>query len=330
MNSTYELQASTPTYSPPTPKMVITDEMYFTNLDNQVRDKFKDWEVLNMLPAVKMIMGRAKIPELALLDYPVEGYYYKTPELKELFKKIRNIQQNPDVYTKIHDDDMLGRLRATYDSDLFGISPVTGYPWPGSPLKRRWDILTKVMQSEEFDDKIRKYPWTIPSVMEAVKKTKKGMVNLVELAALIGNPKLLTAAAETSCLGRMYAQVTGSYCMRSSYKTEYVWAVKKEVEELGTKIVEAYNKTMDANTIQYENKIHLVAAHESNMYDMVWGYLELPRVAHLGYVMATQKNYFWILDYGEELYDYYTTDFITTENYYEKRSTILKELGMTK
>lgn len=295
----------------------ITDEDYFINIDRQVRDKFPKWEVENMLPVAKMVFGRAEVPDLAMEDYPVEGYYYKTPELMELFKRVRNIQQNREVYLKVHKDDMLAKLNAVYDSDLFGTPPVSGYPWPDSPLKRRWDLLTHVMQSEEFDNG-KAEPWTIPLIMDAIGKKTTGTFNLVELAALIRDPKLLTAAAETNALGRMFATMTGS-CFSSSIVPTYRWLVRSDVEALGTKIVEAYNNTMGNNEI--------VAPHENNMEEMGWGgMLEVPRVAHLGRVAATKKNYFWILDYGACILDYYTTDFITTDIFIKNRKELIQQI----
>ena len=312
----------------------IGDVGYFNMIDNQVRSKFVEFEKKVCLPAAKMLYAGADIPDLAMFNYPVEGYYSKSPELTELFQRVRNIQQNPTIYRKINEhkqDNMLSILKAVYENDLMGTEPTAFYPWKDSPIKRRYDILTLATQDTTvFDDKAER-PWDIPSIMAAVEKKRRGIINLVELASMTGDVRCLCAGAESNSLGRMFGVMSGSYSCGIT-RTEYIWKVSPGVQALGEKIVNEYNKLIGENWTHFGNIVVkgaedislLIPPSLDNVHTLKMSF-ELPRVAHIGFLRLPKINYFWVMNwigvkdvytrhflvsgefdkYSEDLYDYW-------------------------
>lgn len=308
-------------------KVIADDESFFINIERQIRDKFSRWEVEECLPLVKMVYARSEIYDSDMIDYPVEGYYYKSKELTELFKRIRNIQQNKDVYKRIRIDDQVKFLKGVYENEIFGLPAQKSYPWPDSPIHRRWDLLTNIMSDDGLFYTYAHRPWSIDGVMNVLSGKLVGNPTLVELAGLIGKPLLLTAAAETNSLGRMYAAMSGSFSMGVP-KSVYIWNVSEIVFDLGKKIVEAYNKLMKNRNTYLGNKgdTEIILPTADNMKYLDWGSMELPRVAHLGYLTETKYNYFWLADYDGKVYDYYTRDFITTNDFVKNHDEILTKI----
>jgi hypothetical protein len=266
--------------------------------------------VRKVLPVLREVYEKSGTYDWEMEEYPVEGYYYKSKELTEVFQRVRNLQQNKKIYDRVNRDwDELVYLRGIYESELFGVKHMSYYPWPDAPLQRRWDALTRMMSDDSIVNQNSTKPWSIPFVMEHLSKYLNGQSNLVELAGLIGKPILLTCAAETNSLGRMYSFCSGA-CSIEKPVVEYVWKVSPKVEVLGRKIAVAYNEMMKGFYIKMPDP--------NNCWGFDWDTPELPRVAHLGYVMATRENYFWIVDRVEEVFDYYTADFITTKNVQSK------------
>ena len=289
----------------------ITDTKYFVKLDDMVRTQMMRYETETVLPVARRIFSSLP-PDVQKLksDFPVEGYYYKTDALRELFILVRNFQQNKDVYKHIDaSSEDIAFLKRLYENDLFGEKARRKYPWPDAPVQRRWDILTIVMSDPVFDDGTPR-PWTIDNVLAMLRRERTGHANLVELAAQVGDPVLLTAAAETNALGRMFAWVTGSMGSSPSEFIEYQWLVSKEVQELGDRIINAYNTLFGEERI-----LHLSS---NNMQHQYWPELDVPRVAHLGLVLLTGENYFWIVDYDGTVSDRYSIEMITTESFIKK------------
>lgn len=295
----------------------IDDVSYFNMIDNQIRNVFSSWEVENCLPAVRIIWARSNVPDIAMENYPVEGYYSQSKELTELFIKIRNIQQNTALYKKIstQNNDLLDFLKSVYENEIMGEEPSSWYPWPDSPMKRRYDIMTLTMQDKNAFNEHAQFPWDIPTIVKSVGSHYKGRPNLVELAYLANDPRCLCAGCETNALSRMYACLSGSYSLGAT-KTIYNWKVSKEMESLGTKLVEGYQKIMSF-TGPFGNKnetLKMVVPTKDNAHSLVMTF-KTPRIAHLGYLLESKLNYFWILDVSYRMYDIYTPHFITTESF---------------
>lgn len=278
-------------------------------VENQIRGVMKDKETTYFLPVAKELLSKSGIVEEELKEYPVEGYYYNTPELKLYQKIIRNIQHNNEVYSRIKSCEELEILRNLCDNDIFGIKDPLKRE-NNSPLHRKHDILTLVMEDEKYFDHSLKRPWTIPKIMESIGNWADNRVNLTELAYLTGDPLCLCCSAETNCNYRMVAWISGS-CSSSYHLGDimYVWEVSDAVEELGKRIINEYTKLLNANTLKIPTLgNHIYLSKTTNT----------PRVSLLGYVDFTKEYYHWIADENDLVRDEYNKNVITTESYINK------------
>lgn len=304
-------------------QIIIDDTKYFAIIDNQVRKLFAKFEVESCLPKAEQIWESIGKPPLQ--DFPIEGYYYKSDQLRRYFTLIRNFQQNKEVYKLVKESPALEFLRNVLHTDIFGreCPPDGEYPWPDAPLRRRWDILTSTMQNKKLFDNHAVRPWTIQNVMANVHKQFTGMNNLPELAVLIGQAELVCAACETNSLGRMFAMLTGSFSM-SPPPPKFTWKVRQDVEELGASICHLYNKITNPFNQKWWGVSYSIMpptlelvnlSDQGKLKDPLDWSIEYPRVAHLGYVIKPDLNYFWILDNNGGLKDLYQKELLTTEKY---------------
>lgn len=302
-------------------KQVITNSDYFFMIDNQVRPAMMKIETEKFLPLAKKFLEKCNVTISELKEYPIEGYYYETKELSLYSKILRNLQHNKDVIAKFVDCEELEKLKNICNNDLFGLEDPAGRGGEG-PIKRRYDILTRTMESMEIfpDQFFVPRPWSIDRIMDGLSTQFGNRANLVELAYLTGDPKCLCSGAESNSAYRMFACITGSYAISASYKpVEYVWEVTPEVEDLGKRIVVEYNKFLNNESI--------VTPTVKNVWR--WNLKpKVPRVALLGYVKATNEYYHWILDERFQLSEVYSPNIITTQTYEEgvKKKGYLKQL----
>jgi hypothetical protein len=304
-------------------EQIITDRVtnldYFFMIDNQVREAMKKIETEEFLSIAKRFLEKCNVTLDELRDFPIEGYYYETEELSLYSKILRNLQHNKDVIDKFVDCEELERLKQICNNDLFGLLDPRGRGGEG-PIKRRYDILTRTMENMAVfpDQNDTPRPWTIDRIMQGLSTEYGNRANLVELAYLTGDPRCLCAGAESNSLYRMFACITGSYAC-SVPKVEYIWEVTPEVECLGKRLVDEYNKFLNKNT--------MVAPTVDNIWR--WNRKpKIPRVALLGYVTATREYYHWILNDRFQLFEVYSPNIITTQTYEEgvRKQGIMEQL----
>lgn len=299
----------------------ITTRMYFAMIDNQVRDIYASFEEHVLLPKVIDLYSSISMSSdlKDLMEFPTEGYYYKTEGLRKYFQLVRNIQHNKNVFSKIDEsNENFKLLQKICADDIFGTVKAD----TESPLPRKKDGLTLCLESmEDYTSR----PFTIPTILERVKAFKSGKPGLVEMAIETGDVVCMTAGCETNSLYRMFALMSG--CSMIPTKYEYVWKVDAAVETIGSRLVDEYNKILayidtenNSGANFYEGtkliKRTLIKPSINNFHDLS-GKIEKPRVAHMGYIRATGENYFWILKDDEQVEDKYTTEFMTTEKYKE-------------
>jgi hypothetical protein len=299
----------------------ITNTDFFFMIDNQVRDIFAAFEEAILLPKVEHIYKENSIDESVLKDYPYEGYYYKTDKLRRYFKLVRNLQHNGKVYESINvDSDAFKLIKSICDRDIFGTLPSDGL----SPLPRRKDIMSICMEKMGGG-------WAIDSIMARLDEFKTGNPNLVELAYLTKNPACLTSGCETNSLYRMFALISGCYMGAPVKPTvyEYVWLVDKEIEELGIKLADEYNKIFDmfplAQYNQYSGSTlsrRNITSPRPELVRVLNKKPEAPRVAFLGHNLDNGQNYYWILEKDLTVKDLWSKDFITTESYMKTGSGV--------
>lgn len=285
----------------------IDNTDYFYMLDNQVRPAMQAAEVGVFLPIAKRVLANAGVDLTSLKDYPVEGYYWESDSLRLYLQILRNLQHNEDVYEKVTDSEELRFLQNICNNDIWGIEDPHKRE-NKAPLKRRYDILTITMEDASIfpDHDTASRPWTIERIMAGLKNNYDNRTNLVELAYLTNNPKCLCCGAETNILYRMFACISGSFSCRAIFSPIYEWKVSPEVEDLGKRIVTAYNALL-------QNEIIVAPTLENHT--KFTKEPKLPRVAMLGYVTETNEYYHWILTNYGDLEEIYSTNIITTESY---------------
>lgn len=297
----------------PTIDIDITNEDFFFMIENQIRDWMKVEEEKIYLPIARELLKKSGISLHDLELYPVEGYYHESEGLREYFKLLRNFQHNEKVYEKLKPCEELTKLQNLCHNDIWGIEDERERS--KSPLRRRYDIVTLTMESKKIfpDQDENPWPWTIERIMNGLSSYFDNRTNLVELAYLINNPKLICCAAETNCMYRMFACISGSYSMGPVAKEIYHWKVDKDVEEMGARLIAEYNKLLSEDRVlvvpSLDNHIRLEKSPK------------LPRVSMLGYVLKTNQYYHWILDEDYKLIDKYSQEIITTESYTKKQGT---------
>ena len=286
--------------------ITITDVDYFFMLDNQIRPSMMKYETEVLLPKAKRVLELTGVKVEDLQPFPTEGYYHETEDLRLYFQIIRNIQHNKEVYKKVQDSEDLRDLQKVCHNDLFGIEDPLKRA-NDSPLKRRYDILTLTLEDPTIfpDHNTNPCPWSIKRIMDGIGQQYKNRTNLVELAYLTREPKCLCCGAETNSLYRAIATTSGSYSLHASEPT-YVWKVSPEVEELGRRIAGAYNNLIG---------MYVIAVPTLGNHTTFKKAPKVPRVALLGYVIASQQYYHWILDWTMRLTEIYSTNIITTESY---------------
>ena len=289
------------------PTIKIDDTDYFYMMDNQIRPAMQAAEVNVFLPIAKRVLDKAGVSFDQLKNYPIEGYYWENDNLQLYFKILRNLQHNEDVYKKVKDSEELRFLQKVCNNDIWGIED----PYKRenkAPLKRRYDILTITMENVSIfpDHNTTPRHWTIARIMAGLKNNYDNRTNLVELAYLTNNPKCLCCGAESNILYRMFACASGSYSLHAILAPTYEWNVSPEVEDLGKRIVIAYNKFLQTEAI-----VAPTLENHTKFTKMP----KLPRVAMLGYLTETDEYYHWILTSYGDLQEIYSPNIITTESY---------------
>ena len=286
----------------------ITDKDYFFMIENQIRKMMPDYEEKVMLPKAENILISNNIRDEELLDFPTEGYYYKTDSLRRYFKIARNLQENCMVYKRIKKTQEVDEFINFFENDIFGKEASDRLE--DAIMPRRKDILTLTLLDNELFNFNSTRPWQIDDVVNKLKYHYSGTVNLVELAYLTKEKECLASGAETNALYREFVLISG--CYFSVPIIEYVWDVKKEVQDMGKRLVEAYNKLIGCKMISPDIKNHFYLNKNS----------QKPRLAHLGSILVTGEYYFWDVNENGETKDFYDTEFHTTETYYTKRGYV--------
>ena len=292
--------------------ITITNTDYFFMLDNQIRPSMQKFESEVLLPKAKRILEMAGVKIEDLRQYPTEGYYHETPDLRLYFQILRNIQHNTAVYERVKNSEELRTLQKVCHNDLFGIEDPLKRE-NNSPLKRRYDLLTITMEDKTIfpDLDTSSTPWNISRIVDGIGTHYNNRTNLVELAYLTGETKCLCCGAESNSLYRAIAYGTGS-CSFSMPPVAYVWKVTPEVEILGQRIINAYNELIGHEQIVIPSLENVSSMKREP---------KVPRVALLGYVDTSKSYYHWILDECMHLTEIYSPAIITTESFEKNRGS---------
>lgn len=220
----------------------IDNMTFFRIVDKLVRKNMQQVET-ELLPVAREALKDSALP---LGEFPVEGYYGKTSELKEFFNHIRTLQ------TEFSDKQShaIELLHKFYSHDVFGlgqavrtaISPEGAwYPRePAAVISPRVDPLTVALTKAVKGPATVKQDLTIGNVGSQLEDADLG-VGLVGLGVLVDrveqrkdgryNPIATTLARETTVLS--------AYVPTMRSLSQYL--VDPEVEEQGNRVIDAYN-----------------------------------------------------------------------------------------
>lgn len=286
----------------------ITNSDFFFMIDNQIRNIVSLYEVGVLLPLAENILEQSNIKKHELINYPIEGYYYKTPSLKLYFKILRNLQMNKLLFDKIKDTSELRKLKYFAENSLFGQLkpyPIDGYK--NAPIRRVYDIVTLTMEDKLLFDKESTRPWSIDAIMRGCSYHITERPNLVELGYMTGDVRCVCAGLETNSAYRMVAMVS---CF-SMALVEYIWDVSPKIEAAGKNLIHCYNQLLVGDS---NGPIVCPNIFNHRLYKKT---PELPKVANLGCVTGTAENYFWVYGVDDKVTDIYTTKFLTAQTYTE-------------
>ncbi len=275
---------------------VVNDKAYFFMIENQIRKKFPVYEVNSSYTVAEEVLKDSGITFDELKDYPVEGYYYKSQDLKDYFKIMRNLQENSAIRGRVDQDASSFKvLKKLTDSDLFG-HVVSDKHRGESILPRRYDIVALTMRDESIFNLNSTRPWTLIEVIENLHKHASGNPNLVELAYLTKDRECLVSAVETNIMYRDVVRTKG-------ISSPPDWQVNPEVEKMGAAVIEEYNRLFDLGLLipTFKNKSALSSKPER------------PKIAAVGEVIQTKEWYSWRTNWKGDVSEHYTKELPTTE-----------------
>ena len=303
--------------------MIINNLEYYYAIENQVRSGMEYFEENFMLPKVQNFLVESNVSQNTIVDYPVEGYYYKTQGLKEYFTIIRNLQYNPNVFNKLDKKNKEYEFMVNYlGMSLWGNKKSAGKYDPyyrkeidSCNFPRIKDGMTLCM-----DDLAEKYggvphPWSTDNIMANLKNFCNDNTNLVNFAYMINNVEPLVCATETNCLYRDISICSG--CATGWIVPSDIWNVSKSVQDMGEKICDAYYNKIFSNIPMSKKRPVIYVPRLSNWASMDYS-PEIPRVSMLGADRITHENYYWILTKSRKVIEKYTNEFITTKSYIDK------------
>lgn len=305
----------------------ITDKDYFFAIENMIRDTDNGWaayEAKVLLPVCETILEESGIKEEELKEYPVEGYYYKTPELKKYNKIIRNLQINFDLIPRVQTG--IASFKIIYgvcSNPIFG--PEVEENRAGKILPQRRDILSYCIANDSvWHHSSTERPWNIASIWKKIGDYKYGVPNLVELGYLTGELVCLACAAETNSLYREMYGYSGTSGGPPPISIP-VWLVSPAVEAMGAALVKEYNMMIAAynplNKYGYVQDFDLLAPTPQIILSLPRSIKGTPRIARLGYNLFTGLNYSWIIPPYGGVKDFYSYRVITSEDAQDQKLT---------
>lgn len=277
---------------------IVDNRTFLIGLDYLFRKNQKRFETETLLPIVEGVNNDLN---LEIKNFPVEGYYNETEELKRYFTIIRNLQGvEIDKEVEIRDINGFNRLLSYVGSKIFGEGIREKL------LPRCIDSLGKAIGET--------YPnWNILNITETANKIFLGTrdYSLVGLACYIKDEVAITALRESVVL---YSGVIlgASMMIKKSYK----WSVDKELQDRANKFIQEFNLLTGLNlplALPENARVYYEACDDNNI---------LYRCVNIGKDETGLRFYHWAIEKGHDN-NFYVKDFWddhlwTTEEYRQK------------
>jgi hypothetical protein len=237
----------------------------------------KKYETKYLLPLVIELFKKLAITQK---EYPIEGYYYESEELKNYFNYIKTFQQVSIKYKK-DIQNMLGykKLTELYCSGLYG-----KYEYKNNILPQIKDPIYYALESLSVEN------WNVKNIInEAFTIINDiGNTTIIGLGIALKNPVIVTALRESVVLYPDF-YCTGVPDFTIKYINKYIWNVSKEIENLANTIIETFNgicKYKIPKAIEKNAKIYF-EEFSSNPINL--------RCVRIGYDDFSGKNYHWAI-----------------------------------
>jgi hypothetical protein len=285
-----------------TNEYIVGDFELILGLDSFYRNQMKEYETKVLLPLIIQIFQKLNISQK---EYPIEGYYYESDELKNYFNYIKTLQQ---VSIKRKEDlqDMSGykKLTELFCSGLYG-----KYEYKDNILPQTKDPIYYALESLPIEK------WNVENIMNTANTIINDTDNttIVGLGVLLKNPIIVTALRESVVLYSDF-YCTGAPDFSIKYINKYIWNVSKEIENLANKIIEIFNeicpykipKAIEKNAEIYYDEF------TSNPIDL--------RCVRIGHDNFSGRNFHWAIKNQEYLtsnykfIEFWDTKLWTTED----------------
>ena len=276
-------------------KIIVDNRIFLIGLDDLFRKKQSRFEIKTLLPIVEDVQ---KDLHIKIRNFPIEGYYNETEELRKYFTLMRNLQQEEkDREKEITNNEAFHKLLSYTGSSLFGTSIRNNLlPVGKDPLAKALKIL---------------YPdWTIKSIVDRAYKyaLKSDDYSLAGMASLIKDEVAITALRESTVL---YSEMmVGAAWFPEPPKIVYEWVIDKELQKRANRFINEFNSLTGLklpNALPKNAEVFYHAYENINI---------LYRCVRIGANEEGKKFYHWAIDKQGDNYfvkDFWDTKVWTTE-----------------
>jgi hypothetical protein len=281
---------------------VVDNRALILALDYLYRENMKIFETEKLLDKSRQLIN---ILSLSVIDFPVEGYYHESEELKEYFLNVRTLQQCPleriDEVVNVDAYQLLSKVTA---SEIYGKGESNGF------LPQRLDPLFYALQ------KIPVSRWAVESITSEAHSISidSDDISLVGLAASINDSVVLAALRESVAL---YGAVAAG-CAMIPPKIIYKWDVDSKLQSKANRFIKIFNEFSSSNIKEArpDNVEYYYDAFEDNEI--------IGRCIYIGYDDSKTpiEKYHWAIKYesGRAIVDdFWSEELWTTERYQNEK-----------
>jgi len=281
---------------------VVNNRVFLLGLDELYRRSMKRHERDELLNSAR---ETANALSIVPANVPIEGYYSEDEQLTEYFRLMRALQQVPKGReSEVANVGGFRRLRQVTESLIFGP------PCHGLFLLSAGEDALSVALKDTFPE------WTVDNLTRKAHRcaTESTDFSLVALAALTGDPVVLTALRESVVLYSLVPTLAESWG-----EPEYVWQVDEIIQKRATQFVESFNALFDEHLPLPGPENARFFWMDSSEYELVG------RCVRIGFDDRNLpiRHYHWALDwdvkYGPIVNEFWDTEIWTTARYRQNR-----------
>jgi hypothetical protein len=287
-----------------TERRVVNNRVFLLGLDELYRWSMKRHERDELLHSA---LETANALSIVPANVPIEGYYSEDKQLTMYFRLMRALQQVPKAReSELANVGGFWRLKQVTESPIFGL------PCHGRFLLSVGEDVLSVALKHTFPE------WTVDNLAREAHRcaTESTDFSLVALAALTGDPVVLTALRESVVLYELDVGAPPSWG-----EPEYVWQVDEIIQKRAAQFVESFNALFDEHLPLPGPENAKKFWMDSSEYNVI------DRCVRIGFDDRNLpiRHYHWALDrdakYGLIVNEFWDTEIWTTARYRQKQKT---------